>query len=65
MQNCYYDGYKSGVEVTDLPELDLKGEITHATKNPPGSWHESKLAAMSGLLANKMSDKNRPSGFAI
>lgn len=41
------------------------GEIVHATINYPGSWHDTKLASMSGLLYPKFGDEMTTPEFAI
>lgn len=65
MQNAYYEGYTGNVEVTNLLVFNFFGEIIHAGVNFPGSWHDSKLASLSGLIYPKLSDEMTPHGYAI
>ena len=41
------------------------GEIIHAAANYPRSWHDTKLASVSGLYFPKLSDEMTPPGMAI
>ena len=65
LQNAYLEGYTQKVEVTNLFVWNFYGEIIHAAMNFPGSWHDSRLAYISGLIHDKLSDKMMPPGFAI
>eukprot|EP00171_Calliarthron_tuberculosum_P005428 IDg5428t1 len=65
MQNAYYEGYTGNVEVTNLLVFNFFGEIIHAGVNFPGSWHDSKLAVLSGLIYPKLGDDFTPPGYAI
>ena len=64
MQNEYFEGCTQHVEVTNLFVWNFKGEIIHAAMNFPGSWHDSKLATISGQYHYFLSDK-LPRGMAI
>eukprot|EP00171_Calliarthron_tuberculosum_P001424 IDg1424t1 len=59
------DGFTQAVEVTNLFVWSFEGMIIHAAVNYPGSWHDSKLAAASGLYFPKLSDSMTEPGFAI
>lgn len=65
LQNAYYEGYTGNVEVTNLLVFNFFGEVIHAAVNYPGSWHDSKLASVSGLIFPKLGDDMTPPGFAI
>ena len=65
LQNAYFEGYTQNVEVTNLFVWNFFGEIVHAAVNYPGSWHDTKLAGVSGLYDPKLSDEITPPGFAI
>lgn len=65
MQNAYFEGYTQNVEVTNLFVRNVFGEIIHAAINFPRSWHDSKLANVSGLIYPNLSDEYTPSGYAI
>jgi len=65
LQNAYFEGFTQNVEVTNLFVWDFRGEIIHAALNFPGSWHDTKLAGVSGLYYPKLSDELTPPGFAI
>ncbi len=61
-QNAYYEGYTQNVEVTNLFVWNLFGEIIHAGLNFPSSWHDSKIAFLSGLISKKLSKEKTPPG---
>ena len=65
LQNAYFEGFTQNVEVTNLFVWNFFGEIIHAAVNYPGSWHDKKLAGMSGLYFAKLSDEMAPPGMAI
>lgn len=65
LQNAYFEGYTEQVEVTNLFVWNFKGEIIHAAINFPGSWHDSKLATVSGLYHELLADEKTPPGMAI
>ena len=65
MQNAYFEGFTQSVEVTNLFVFNFFGEIIHAAVNYPGSWHDTKLATVSGLYYPKLSDDMTPPGMAI
>lgn len=65
IQNAYFEGYTQQDEVTNLFVFDFKGELIFAAVNYPGSWHDSKLASVSGLYHVKLADENTPPGMAI
>ena len=64
-QNAYFEGFTQGTEATNLLVWDFRGEIIHAGVNYPGSWHDSKVALMSGLYDLFLSDKYVPPGYAV
>ena len=64
-QNAYFEGFKQGTEATNLLVWDFRGEIIHAGINYPGSWHDSKVAMMSGLYDIFLSDKYLQPGYAV
>ena len=64
-QNVYFEGLTQNVEVTNLFVWNFFGEIIYASVNYPGSWHDTKLAGMSGLYFPKLSDEMTPPGMAI
>ena len=64
LQNAYWEGFTQAHEVTNLFVWNFHGELIHAAINFPGSWHDSRLAAVSGLHRPKLSEMT-PSGFAI
>ena len=51
-------------EVANLFVRDFKGDCIHAGLNYPGSWHDSRLAASSGLYSPMLTDYTQ-AGFAI
>ena len=65
IQNAYFEGFTQAVEVTNLFVWDFNGELIHAAVNFPGSWHDNKLAGVSGLYYPELSDEMTPPGFAI
>lgn len=66
MQNAYYEGYTTNVEVTNLLVYNFKGELIHAALNFPGSWHDSRVANMSGFIYPLLyEDDITPPGMAI
>lgn len=65
LQNAYFEGFTQGVEVTNLFVFNFFGELIHAAINYPGSWHDTKLATVSGLYFPKLSDERTPPGMAI
>ena len=65
LQNAYFEGFTQGVEVMNLFVFNFFGELIHAAVNYPGSWHDTKLAAVSGLYFPKLSDEMTPPGMAI
>lgn len=56
LQNTYYEGYTTSVEVTNLFVVDCHEAIIHASINFPGSWHDAKLAIWSSLKYLELSD---------
>ena len=65
LQNAYFEGYTQKVEVTNLFVWNFYGELIHAAINFPGSWHDTKLASVSGLYHPKLDDEMTPPGMAI
>eukprot|EP00172_Hildenbrandia_rubra_P002833 Plantae.Rhodophyta-Hildenbrandia_rubra.ctg40010.p1 GENE.Plantae.Rhodophyta-Hildenbrandia_rubra.ctg40010~~Plantae.Rhodophyta-Hildenbrandia_rubra.ctg40010.p1 ORF type:complete len:233 (-),score=12.26 Plantae.Rhodophyta-Hildenbrandia_rubra.ctg40010:660-1310(-) len=65
MQNPYYKGHTSAVEVTNLLVFGFFGELIHAAVNYPGSWRYTRLASVSGLHRDCLPDDHTPPGFAI
>ena len=65
LQNDYFEGFTHNVEVTNLFVWNFFGEIIYAAFNYPGSWHDTKLAGMSGLYFPKPSDEMTPPGMSI
>lgn len=49
MQNAYIEGFTQGVDVTNLLGYNFFGKLIHTAVNFLGSWHETKLATVSGL----------------
>lgn len=44
VQNIYYEGYATSVELTTLLAFNFKKEIFHAPVNHPDKGHDSKLS---------------------
>ena len=65
LQNAYFEGFTQAVEATNLFVFNFFGELIHAAINYPGSWHDTKLAMVSGLYFPKLSDEMTPPGMAI
>jgi len=65
IDNAYWEGFTQAHEVTNLFVFNFKGEIIHAGINFPGSWHDSKVAATSGLYHPKLSDHQTPKGYCL
>ena len=65
LQNAYFEGFTQNEEVTNLFVFNFFGEIIHGAINFPGSWHDNRLAAASGLYWPKLSDSHTPAGYAI
>lgn len=66
LQNAYFQKFTQEVEVTNLLVWNFKGEIIHAALNFPGSWHDSKLAYVSGLYWPSLAeDSITPPEYAI
>ena len=65
LQNAYFEGFTQQHEVTNLLAFNFKGEIIHAALNYPGSWHDSKLAYVSGLYRPKLTDEKTPPRYAL
>ena len=65
LQNAYFEGYTQAVEVTKLFVFNCFGELIHAAVNYPGSWHDTKLAAVSGLYYPKLLDEFTKPGMAL
>jgi len=65
LQNAYLEGFTQSVEVTNLLVFNFFGELIHAAVNYPGSWHDTKIATVSGLYYPKLSDEFTPPGMAI
>ena len=64
IQNAYCEGFTQSDEVTNLFVWDFKGELTFAAVNYPGSWHDSREAAASGLYYPNLVTAT-PSGLCI
>ena len=64
LQNAYWEGYTQSVEVTNLFVWNFSGEIIHAVINYPGSWHDSRVAASSGLYTPRLTEL-APAGLVI
>ena len=65
LQNPYFEGYTQTVEVTKLFVRNFYGELIHGAMNFPGSWHETKVASVSGLYDPKLGDDMKPPEMAI
>lgn len=65
VQNAFYESYTCNVEVTNIFVFNFFGEVIHAGVNYPGSWHDSKLATVSGLMHPKLGNEMTPPGYAI
>lgn len=65
LQNAYFGNFAQNVGVTKLFVWNFLGEFIHAAVNYANSWHETKLAGVSGLYFPKLSDEMTPLGFAI
>lgn len=65
LQNAYWEGFTQADEVTNLLVMNFHGELIHAGINYPGSWHDSKVAAYSGLYYPRLSDEMTPAGYCI
>lgn len=64
-QNSYFEVFTQELEVTNLFVWKFKGELVHAQINFLCSWHDSRLAASSGLYYLKISDYVAPPGYSI
>ncbi len=64
IQNAFWEGFTQQHEVTNLLVWNFFGEIIFAALNFPGSWHDSKLGAASGLY-RPMLTKHTPPGLAL
>lgn len=62
LQNAYWDGFIQADEVTNLFVWNLKDQCIQAGVNYAGSWHDSKIAARSGLYASMLTS-NTPTGL--
>jgi len=49
LENAYWEGFTQAHEATYVFVWNFYGEIIHAAINFSGSWHDSKVAAASGL----------------
>jgi len=65
LENAYWEGFTQGHEATNVFVWNFFGEVIHAGINFPGSWHDSKVAAASGLYYPKLADHLTPPGFAV
>ena len=65
LNNAYWEGFTQAQEVSNLFVWNFFGEIVHAGVNFPGSWHDSRVAAASGLYFTRLSDRITPPGFCI
>lgn len=59
IQNGFYDGYSSDVEITNLLVFDFNGCLIHCGLNYPGSWNDSKISYLCGMMEVALSDENR------
>jgi len=65
LENAYWEGFTQAHEATNVFVWNFSGEVIHAAINFPGSWHDSKVAAFSGLYYPKLADHMTPRGLAI
>lgn len=65
IQNGYYEGCTEQEEVTDLLVFNLFGEVIPAAINFPGSWHDTKLAALCELYYPELGDEKTPPSHVI
>ena len=64
VQNAFWEGYTQAHEVTNLFVWNFYGELIFAAVNFPGSWHDSRVAAESGLYAPTLTE-DTPTGFCV
>ena len=64
-KNGYFEVFTQKNNATKLFLWAFHGEIIHAGASYPGSWHESKVAMMSGLRDLYVYEKQAPPGYAI
>ena len=64
LQNAYWKGFNQANEVTNLIVWNFHGECIYVDVNFPLSWHDSKLAANSGLYSFALIEYI-PAGFAV
>ncbi len=64
-QNSYWEGFTQSHEVTNLFVWNFHGEIIHVALKLSGRWHDSKVAASSGLYYPKIDNAMTQPGYAI
>lgn len=64
-QNDFYEGYTQSLELINLQVYSFQREVTRAAMNFPESWHDNKLATLTGLLYPKLAREMAPPGMAI
>lgn len=65
LKDGYYEGYTGNSKVTNHLVFSFFLAIVHAGVNCPGSWHDSKLYAFSGLFYPKLADYMTPPGYSM
>lgn len=64
LQNAYYEGHTTSVEVTDFLVLEFHRATIYAGISFRGNWHDAKLANCSGLTYPKISNSMTLLGYA-
>lgn len=64
IQNAFYEGYTTKLDVKNLFAFNFKGEMIHATVNFPGSYHDSRIPNTSWLI-NHLLQERTSRGYAI
>lgn len=64
VHSAYWEGFTQADEATNLFVWNFYGEVIHAGINFPGSWHDSRFAAASGVN-NTMVMFKTLAGFAL
>ena len=64
LQNAYWECFTQAHEVTNLHVWNFFGDVVHAATTFAGSWHDSRVAAVSRLYRPRLMD-DTPEGLAI
>lgn len=65
LQNAYYVGYTTCVDVPNLLVFNCAKEVIHAAMDFPGSWHDRKVAWISSIMYPLLWNERTPPGFAV